>query len=219
MKDIDEVKVTQPSSFNHVRCRGVAARARSVHFIYSMDQKLGRKGEARTHPQQHHPVPQGGSFSKKFAHRKSTNNGSGQHQKAHSTTPPPHPHSQLPAWVEQIHFCTVNNLSHTDSLSSTSWPMEGRGKGQRSHRLAEQSRKSGASIKASIINHARQLGMPTHQIRVNWLWSCFDVGNYCTFSSGQPVTNFTRQILTANFLHVGLPRATPLPTSIPSPIP
>ena len=79
MKDIHEVKDNQPLSFNHVHCRGVAARAGSVHLIYSIDRKLGQKGGDRTHPQQHHPVPQGGPFSKKFdrppeAHRKSTNN-------------------------------------------------------------------------------------------------------------------------------------------------
>ena len=41
MKDIHGVKGNQPLSFNHVRCRGVAARAGSVHLIYSMDRKLG----------------------------------------------------------------------------------------------------------------------------------------------------------------------------------
>ena len=66
MKDIHEVKDNQSLSFNHVRCRGVAARAGSVHLICSMNWKLGCKGGARTHPQQHHPVAQGGLFSKKF---------------------------------------------------------------------------------------------------------------------------------------------------------
>ena len=51
MKDIHEVKDTQPLLFNHVRCRGVAARAGSMHLIYSMDWKLGWKGGAKTHPQ------------------------------------------------------------------------------------------------------------------------------------------------------------------------
>ena len=60
MKDIHEVKDNQPLSFNHVRCRGVAARAGSVHL---MDRKLCR---VRTRPHQHHPVPQGGPFSRKF---------------------------------------------------------------------------------------------------------------------------------------------------------
>ena len=66
MKDIHEVKDNQPLTFSHVRCRGVAARAGSVHLIYSMDRKLGSKGGARIHRQQHHPVPQGGPFSNKF---------------------------------------------------------------------------------------------------------------------------------------------------------
>ena len=66
VNDIHEVKDTQLLSFNHVCCRGMAARAGSVHFINSMDRKLGRKVGARTHPQQYHPVPQGGPFSKKF---------------------------------------------------------------------------------------------------------------------------------------------------------
>ena len=66
MKDIHEVKDTQPLSFNHFHCRGEAARARSVHLIYLMDQKLGREGGARTQPQQYHPVPQGRPFSKEF---------------------------------------------------------------------------------------------------------------------------------------------------------
>ena len=35
-------------------------------YIYSMDRKLGQKEGARTHPQQHHLVPQGGPFFKKF---------------------------------------------------------------------------------------------------------------------------------------------------------
>ena len=111
MKDIHEVKDNQPLSFNHVRCRGVAARAGSVHLIY---RKLGRKGGARTRPQHHHPVPQGGPFSKKFpppeVHLKSTNNA---HNRWHS------PHNTLPAWVEQVHIHTINNLSHIESLSSS----------------------------------------------------------------------------------------------------
>ena len=154
MKDIHEVKVTQSLSFNRIHCRGVAARAGSVHLIYSMDQKLGG---ARTHPQQHHPVPQGCPFSNDRP-PKSTNNANstvqpGQHQKAHNNIPP---HSPLPVWVEQVNLHTINNLSHTDSLSSsqtvpaipagsstslTDWTeleglyqaKRGRGKGQRTH--------------------------------------------------------------------------------------
>ena len=41
----------------------MAAKARCVHLISSKDQKLGRKGGARPHSQQHHPVPQGPPFS------------------------------------------------------------------------------------------------------------------------------------------------------------
>ena len=44
---------------------GVAAKARSVHSMSSKDQKLGRKGGARPHPQQQHPLPQGPQFSTK----------------------------------------------------------------------------------------------------------------------------------------------------------
>ena len=57
MKDIHEVQAIQPHPFNHVRCRGVAAKARSVYL--SIDKKLGHKGGTRTHQQQHHPVSQG----------------------------------------------------------------------------------------------------------------------------------------------------------------
>ena len=42
MKDIHEVKDTQPCSFKHVRCRGVAAKAGSAYLIYSMNEKLGQ---------------------------------------------------------------------------------------------------------------------------------------------------------------------------------
>ena len=61
-KDIYEIQDTQPRSFNHACCRGMAAKAGSVHLIYSMDWKLGQKGGARTHPQHHHPLPQGRPF-------------------------------------------------------------------------------------------------------------------------------------------------------------
>ena len=94
MKDIHEVKDNQP--LNHVRCRGVAG---SVHLTYSMD----RKGGTRPHPQQHHPVPHGGPFSKKFppttrsppkVHNVNSTAQPGQHQKAHNDIDgiPPHPH-------------------------------------------------------------------------------------------------------------------------------
>ena len=41
----------------------MAAKAGSVHLILSKDQKLGWKGGTIPHPQQHHPVPQGPTFS------------------------------------------------------------------------------------------------------------------------------------------------------------
>ena len=55
-------KYTQPCSFNHVHHRGVAAKAGSVHLVYSME----RKGGARTHQQKHHPVLQGRPSCKNF---------------------------------------------------------------------------------------------------------------------------------------------------------
>ena len=88
---IHEVKDNQPLSFNHIRCRGVAARAGSVHLIYS---KLGWKGEARTRPQQHHPVrPILQEISTN--HQKSANNANN----THVDDIPPHPHhNPLSAW-------------------------------------------------------------------------------------------------------------------------
>ena len=109
MKDIHEIKNNQPLSFNHVRCRGLAA---SVHLVYSMDWKLGWKG---ARPQQHHRV------SKKFASpqtmpivRWSTPKGT----QWRPTTSPPQPHNPLPVWMEQVHLHRIN-LSHTKSLSSS----------------------------------------------------------------------------------------------------
>ena len=46
--------------FNCVCCRGMAAKARSVHLVYSMDLKLGWEGGGRRHPQH---VAQGHPFS------------------------------------------------------------------------------------------------------------------------------------------------------------
>ena len=43
-----EVQDIQPHPFNHVLCRGVAARTGNVHLMYSNDRKLGQKGGART---------------------------------------------------------------------------------------------------------------------------------------------------------------------------
>ena len=51
------------SSTHLVRCYLQGCRSWSVHLMYSNDQKLG---QARTHPKQHHPVPQGHPFSMKI---------------------------------------------------------------------------------------------------------------------------------------------------------
>ena len=123
MKDIHEVKDTQPLSFNHGRCRGVAARAGSVHLIYSMDRKLGWKGGART------PTTAPSCSSRMpilqeilTDHRKSTNNAistaqPGQHQKAHNDVPP-QPRNPLPAWVEQIHNQQPSPLPSSQTVSA-----------------------------------------------------------------------------------------------------
>ena len=62
IKNISEVKDVQPRPFDYLCPRGVAAKAGSVHLMFSKDRKLGRKGGTRPHPQQHHPVPQGPPF-------------------------------------------------------------------------------------------------------------------------------------------------------------
>ena len=93
MKDIHEVKETQPLS--------AGVWQLELHLIYSMDRKLGRKGGARTHPQQHYPEARSPrNFDQ--PHRKSTNNANsiaqpGQHQKAHNDINdiPPHPHTTV----------------------------------------------------------------------------------------------------------------------------
>ena len=81
MKDIHEVKDIQPLSFNHVHCRGVAARARSVHT----GSWAIREGQEHAHNcSSRRPILQEISTD----HPKSTNNANnteqpGQHQKAH----------------------------------------------------------------------------------------------------------------------------------------
>ena len=100
-----------------------------------------QKGGARTHSQQHHPIPQGDPFSKKFW----PTTGSPQtmpivqhslvNTKRHTIMSMTFHHTPttitLPAWVEQIHLCTINNLSHTDSFSWVlhliNWLIEGQG--------------------------------------------------------------------------------------------
>ena len=127
MTDIHMVQDIQPCVFNHVHCRGVVTKARSVHLIHSMDWKLGWKGGVRTHQQQHHPLPQRRPFSMKCwleAHQKSTNNTTQQHQntlccQCHSTTSPHNDANPPPVRVEEHHLHTVTHPSHTDSLSSS----------------------------------------------------------------------------------------------------
>ena len=132
MKDIHEVEDTQPLSFNHVHCRGVAARARSVHLIYT--QWTGSWAE-REGPE--HTYNSTILFLKKAhssrnidrppeVHRKSTYSTAQpeQHQKVHNDVDdiPPHPTTttQPTSCVsEQVHLHTINNFSHTDSLSSS----------------------------------------------------------------------------------------------------
>ena len=117
----------QPRPFNCLCPRGVAARAGSVHLMFSMGRKLGRKGGARPHPHQHHPVPQGPPFS--IHHTLATGSPPEVQKESHKkraalTTPkrtqcafakiPPHPHTwrltSLPAWVEQLRL--LRNLHH-----------------------------------------------------------------------------------------------------------
>ena len=57
------VQDIQSRPFNHVCCRGVAARAESVYLMYSNEWKLDWKG---THPNQNHPVLHGSPFSMKI---------------------------------------------------------------------------------------------------------------------------------------------------------
>ena len=187
----------QPRLFNHVRCKGVAARAGSVHFMYSND----RKGGARTHPSTT------GSPS---------TNITGQHEPLHhtpntmvpptswvgGTTTPPHnnqPADRLP----------VSSSSLTDRLGlglegGQRWPVAG------AHpppayatsiaRACEQTTASGSFAKATPKSMTSQTHV--HPYDSNWLF--FKVKNsvkplilvWCGqlphFSSRQlPVTNFT----------------------------
>ena len=157
MKDIHEVKDNQPLSFNHVRCRGVAARAGSVHLIYSMDRKLGRKGGARTHPQQHHPVPQGGLFSKKFP----------------PTTGSP---LECPQTMPKIQHSLVNTKRHTwtsitfhHTPTTTTQPTSCVG---------------GASPPPHNQQAWQPLLQTDCTHHSTGYWSCFDVGIYWTFVQG-----------------------------------
>ena len=96
---IHEVKDNQPLAFSHVCCRGVAARAGSVHLIYS---EVGLEGE--------HAHNSTILFRPFYFDRP---------PEAHNVDDiPPQRHNPLPARVEQVYPHTINNLSHTDSLSS-----------------------------------------------------------------------------------------------------
>ena len=128
MKDIHEIKDNQLLSFNHVGCRGVAARAESV---YSMDRKLDwKEGPEHIHnstilllKEAHSPR----NFDRlPGAHRKYTNNAAqpGQHQNDVDDIPP-HPHDNhtthfLHGWSRSTY--RINNLSNTPTSpwSSTS---------------------------------------------------------------------------------------------------
>ena len=134
MKDIHEVKDIQPAlSFNHVHCRGMAARVRSVHLICSIDQKLGWKGGGKNTP-----TAAPSCFSRTAIlqeiltnNRKPTGRPQTmpivQHSldntKRHTMTSMTFHHTPTtttqPAQVDQIHDPPPHNqnLSHTDRLS------------------------------------------------------------------------------------------------------
>ena len=84
--------VKEPLSFN--LCRGVAARAGSVHFICSMDWKA-----ARTHP---HPA-----FSKKFDRSPREDNANSTAQPGHDVNGIPH-HNHT--WMEQSQSTTLHTF-------------------------------------------------------------------------------------------------------------
>jgi hypothetical protein len=89
--------------------------------MFSMDRKLGRKGGARPHPKQHHPVPQGPPFSNKYwlatrsppeAHKQSHLNHTA--AKMHTTPQPFCPHQSSP------HFpCGRSNATHRNHIHFT----------------------------------------------------------------------------------------------------
>ena len=106
----------------------MAAKAGCVHLIFSKDRKLGRKGGARPHSQQHHPVPQGPPFSIRCwlatgsppeAHKQSHKNHTAftkpkctQFHHDCSTTPPTQELTSFPVWAEQHHLLTTTPTSH-----------------------------------------------------------------------------------------------------------
>ena len=105
----------------------VAAIAWIVHLMFSIDQKLDRKGGNSPRPHQCHPMPQGhctfhaqsNAHRPPEVHQKPTNNPTKNtqlslHQNALSAFAkvPPHPPTWwLPAWVEQYHLFTKFNFN------------------------------------------------------------------------------------------------------------
>ena len=86
-----EVQGVQPRPFNCACCRSVAAKAGSVHLMYSNDRKLGQKGGARTHPKQPYCSWRMPILNKNLTdHRKSTN--------LATNTAEPQWHDPLPGW-------------------------------------------------------------------------------------------------------------------------
>ena len=110
----------------------MAAIAGSTHLKYSMDRKPDRKGWNRTHPQQHHPLPQGPLSLSTIdwppeVLRKSTNNPQkstapttakwAQFHCHHSTSQHKQQLTSMPAWVEQLHLLTTTTTSRLHCLS------------------------------------------------------------------------------------------------------
>ena len=134
IKVISEVQAFQPRPFNKLNHWSVAVKAGSVHLILSKDRKLGWKGGDRPHPQQHHPVPQGPSFSIKCllatrsppdAHKQSHKNHTASTkpkctQLLHdrSTTLPTQELTSFPVRAEQQHLLTTIPTLHLRCLSS-----------------------------------------------------------------------------------------------------
>ena len=163
------------------------------HPCHSQSRPLQGCGSGRStfsilnggHPQQHHPVPQGGPFSKKFWLITGT-------MPIISTAQPGQRHSTTPtSYVGGASPPPHNNLSHTSPPAGSSTSLTGledlcqeRSKVTRRERgrirINAQAR---WGIKASMhgTRHAHT--------SVNWLFSfptenCFDVDNYWTFVHG-----------------------------------
>ena len=98
-KDIHEIKDNQPLSFNHVHCRGVAARAGSVHTQWT------GSWARRERPEHAHNTILKEAHSPRNFDRPPTGSPQTmpivQHSPDIDDIPPPQPHNPLPAWVEQ----------------------------------------------------------------------------------------------------------------------